>query len=309
MKTTLKRITAALALCLIVSTMLSSCSLIRSLKSLLDGDGEDPGSPYATEGEIDVSKVELKDLKGEWVDINSATTISFKGDTLTVRFGQWKESYKVVLEKTEYSTTIRAKEGDLGEMSEISVNKDGSLTAYMMVLDGPSRQYRFVREDAVAAETEIQDLSKDEPKTIESREIKTFTLTFANSGETYGLDEDWASGYYSWEIEKSDDLYWMNFRISGDSMIILDFSEEVSEEYVRGLADLIAELNIAEYNGYYKKNNVQHKDLYLYVRYVSREKITVRAEGEAAATCPFDMPALLDYAYQATGRKGWGWDD
>ncbi len=309
MKKTLKRITAVFALCLIITMTISSCSLIRSLRSLLDGDGEDPGSPFATEGEVDVQKVKLNDLKGKWVDVNSSTTIEFRGDTLTVRFGEWKESYKIVLEKTEYSTTIKAKEGYLGEMSEISVNKDGSLTAYAMILDGPSRQYRFVRENALAAETEIQDLSKDEPKTIESREIKTFTLSFANGIGSYGLDEDWASGYYSWEIEKGNDGYWMNFHIYGDSMVILDFSEEVSEEYVRGLADLIAELNIAEYNGYYKKNNVQHKELYLYVRYESREKITVRAEGEAAATCPFDMPTLLDYAYQATGRKGWDWGD
>ena len=183
MKKTLKRITAVFALCLIITMTISSCSLIRSLRSLLDGDGEDPGSPFATEGEVDVQKVKLNDLKGKWVDVNSSTTIEFRGDTLTVRFGEWKESYKIVLEKTEYSTTIKAKEGYLGEMSEISVNKDGSLTAYAMILDGPSRQYRFVRENALAAETEIQDLSKDEPKTIESREIiNNLASTFHGTG-------------------------------------------------------------------------------------------------------------------------------
>ena len=301
MRSYFSKAAALLAACLIVCMLLSSCSLTRSL---LGGD-EDTASPYATEGEIDVFKVELKDLKGKWVDINSESTLEFKGDQMTHTFMSWSQTFRVKLEKNDYSVMIRAAEGDFLGMSDITVNKDGSLTAYEMILDGPSRQYRFVREAAVAAETEIVDLSEDKPKTIESRDIKDFTLTFANSGSTYGLDDSWSSGYYSWEIEKNDNSYWMSFRISGDSMIIMDYSEEVSEEYVRGLADLIAEKDIASLNGYYKKNNVQHSDLYLYVKYESKEKLTVRAEGEAAKTCPFDLPALLDYAYQATGQKGW----
>ena len=301
MKNRWKKASAACALCLLSLLLLSSCSLIRSLL-----EGEETESPYHTEGEIDVSQIELKDLAGKWVDINSSTCLEFKGSRMIVTFGEWTETYKVKMEKTDYATIVKAASGDLGMMGEISVNKDGSLTAYEMILDGPSRQFRFVREDAVAAETAIVDLSKDSPKSIESRDIKSFSLHFENSfAGSYGLDESWSSGYYSWEITKSGGVYKMNFRISGDSYIILDYSEEVEGEYVKGLADLIVENEIPLLNGYHKKNNVQHSEIYLYVKYESGEKLTVHAEGDAARSCPFDLVPLLDYAYRKTGSKGW----
>ncbi|MBO4406900.1 MAG: hypothetical protein J5849_04300, partial [Clostridia bacterium] len=173
-----------------------------------------------------------------------------------------------------------------------------------MIWDGPSRQFRFVREEAIRAETEIQDLSTDAPKTIESREIKQFILTFQNYGERYGLDSDWPAGYYSWYIDlEGEGEYRMKFSISGDSYMILQYDEIVDREYVEGLADLIAEKGIAEYNGYYMKNNTDKTGYYLYVKYTSKEKLTIRTEGDTADTCPFDIPALLDYAYKATGEK------
>ena len=80
--------------------------------------------------------------------------------------------------------------------------------------------------------------------------------------------------------------------------MITQFSETVTEEYVRGLADLIAEENIAAYNGYYKKNNVDVAGYSLYVKYVSKEKLVIQAEGNAADTCVFSLDKLLAYAAQ-----------
>ena len=315
-----RRWTACILAALLLAFFLASCSLLRlSGGEGTEGSGtesaaetEDTGTEENGTGDAgtdgreteDLSMV-LESLQGEWFDINSKTILSFRGDEMTVRFGSWSETYKIVLEDTGYALRIRGADGDLGEMSDIAVNEDGSLSAYERVLDGPSRDYRFVREDAVAGEKELTDLSTDMPKTIESREIREFILDFANTG-TYGLDSGWAEGRYYWKIEKNDDgTYYMEFEILGDSYVIMDFAEIVDEEYVKGLADLIAEKNVAENNGYHWKNNVQAEAIYLYVKYESKEKIVIHAEGDAAKTCPFDLPALLEYAYGKTGQKGW----
>ncbi len=225
---------------------------------------------------------------------------------MTVDYGVWTDTYQVVLDKTAYAVTIKAKTGDFGLMGDISVNEDGSLTAYEMILDGASRQFRFVREERLAGEKEIKDLSEDKPKTIASREIESFSLVFCNGIGSYGLGEDWASGYYSWEINRNPSgAYQMSFRISGDSYIIMDYREDVGADYVEGLADLVVEEGIPSLNGYYRMNHADRYGYSLYISYISGETLWVRAEGDAADKCPFDIPTLLDYAYQATGQKGW----
>lgn len=263
------------------------------------------GLGYGEEA-FDVFGVELEALNGRWVDVNSDTTLAFEADQMTVRSGSWTDVYSVRLEKTDYSVTIKAKTGDFGLMGDLSVNADGSLTAYEMILDGPSRQFRFVREERLKSEKEIRDLSTEAPKAIESREIESFSLGFSNGIGSYGLDADWASGRYSWMIERNDaDGYQMSFRIMGDSYIVMDYREAVSDEYVKGLADLIVREEIPRLNGYYRANNVDRDGYALYVSYTSGEQLSVRAEGDAALECPFSIPALLDYAWQATGQKGW----
>lgn len=287
-------------LAMLVAVLLASGALCMGA-----GAQGNAGFGYGAET-FDVFGVELEALNGRWLDVNSDTTLAFEADQMTVRTGSWTDVYPVHLEKTDYSVTIRAKTGDFGLMGDLSVNADGSLTAYEMILDGPSRQFRFVREERLAGEKEIRDLSKEAPKSIDSREIRSFSLVFSNGIGSYGLDSDWASGRYSWMIERNDaGGYQMDFRIMGDSYIVMDYREAVSDEYVKGLADLIVREEIPRLNGYYRANNVDRDDYTLFIRYASGESLSVRAEGDAALECPFSIPALLDYAWQATGQKGW----
>ena len=205
-------------LAMLVAVLLASGALCMGA-----GAQGNAGFGYGAET-FDVFGVELEALNGRWLDVNSDTTLAFEADQMTVRTGSWTDVYPVHLEKTDYSVTIRAKTGDFGLMGDLSVNADGSLTAYEMILDGPSRQFRFVREERLAGEKEIRDLSKEAPKSIDSREIRSFSLVFSNGIGSYGLDSDWASGRYSWMIERNDaGGYQMDFRIMGDSYIVMDY--------------------------------------------------------------------------------------
>ena len=148
----------------------------------------------------------------------------------------------------------------------------------------------------LAKELEIQDLSKDLPKAISSAEIESFSLSFANQHGSYGLPSQWPSGDYQWKIARKGNTYKMDFRITGPSYIVLDFTDEVSAEYVAGLAKLIQQQGLPRLNGYYHKNNVDRPGYYLYVNYASNEMLRIKAEGEAANTCVFAIAPLLDYA-------------
>ena len=241
----------------------------------------------------------MRELQGHWVDVNSQTTLDISGDRLTVTTGRWSETCRFkVKNEDDITYLVNAEKGasDFGFMTNLRVGDDGSLEASDMVLDGRSHQYRFVRPEMLAGELEIQDLSQDAPKTIQSGEIKDFSLTFENNGVSYGLTPDWPIGYYSWEIKRRDGRYRMRFRVMGDSYVVMDFDDEVSDEYVAGLAQLLVEKDIIQYNGYYRKNNVHRYGYSLSVTYASREHLRVRADGDAAAACVFDLASLLDYA-------------
>ena len=239
------------------------------------------------------------ELEGHWVDVNSKTTLDVSGDQFTVTYGKWSETFKFRVRTSDDMTYLVNRDKnlhDFGMMTEIRVRDDGSLEASEIVFDTDPHRYRFVREDMLAKELEIQDLSKDAPKTIESKEIRQFSLVFRNYGGSYGLPDEWQSGHYSWEIEQQDGTYKMSFRIMGDSYVAMDFNQEVSEEYVAGLAQLLEDQGVIQYNGYHKKNNVYRPGYYLYVKYASKERLNIQAEGDAAADCVFDLVPLLEYA-------------
>ena len=239
--------------------------------------------------------------EGQWADVNGETTLEIKGDTLTVRWGSWTEEYRFRVESSGGGRVLRndGDESSFGIMSELDVLEDGSLRAYEMVLDAEGHTYRFVRPEDLAAEKEIRDLSRDAPKEIASTEIESFSLSFRNSYGSYGLDDRWPSGHYSWELEKRDDgSYQMDLRVMGDSYVALDFRETVSADYAEGLARLLTEKGVVAFNGYYMTNSVSKPGYSLYVTYASGEKLSVRAYGDAGDTCVFDLPALLDYAAQ-----------
>ena len=200
--------------------------------------------PTGTEKPIETEKPAETEasFEGEWVDVNGSTTLTIKGDTLTVTFGSWSDEYHFQVNKTSYATTITGDEGGFGVMSELTVMEDGSLRAYEMVLDAEGHTYHFVRPEALAAEKEIKDLSKDAPKEIASTELTSFSFGFRANHGSYGLDDRWPSGSYSWELEKQEDgSYRMDFRVMGDSYVALDFSDTVSAEYAEGLAKLLTE--------------------------------------------------------------------
>ena len=241
----------------------------------------------------------VSELEGHWVDVNSKTTLDISGNQFTVTYGSWSETFKFRVQTSDDMTYLVNRDKnlhDFGMMTEIRVRDDGSLEASEIVFDTDPHRYRFVREDMLAKELEIQDLSKDAPKTIESKEIRQFSLVFRNYGGSYGLSDEWQSGHYCWEIEQQDGTYKMSFRIMGDSYVAMDFNQEVSEEYVAGLAQLLEDQGVIQYNGYHKKNNVYRPGYYLYVKYASKERLNIQAEGDAANSCVFDLAPLLEYA-------------
>ena len=241
----------------------------------------------------------VSELEGHWVDVNGKTTLDISGNRCTVTCGSWTETFKFRVKTSDDMTYLVNPDKnlhDLGMMTEIRVRDDGSLEASEIVFDTDPHRYRFVREDMLAKELEIQDLSKDAPKTIESKEIRQFSLVFRNYGGSYGLSDEWQSGHYSWEIEQQDGTYKMSFRIMGDSYVAMDFNQEVSEEYVAGLAQLLEDQGVIQYNGYHKKNNVYRPGYYLYVKYASKERLNIQAEADAANSCVFNLVPLIEYA-------------
>ena len=255
-------------------------------------------------GEMDPALIKLQ---GHWVDVNSDATLDITGATMRFTSGGWREKYPFLVETTVYGTTLVPPKGkDFGPMSEITIGEDGSLTAYEQVLDAEGHQYHFVREADKAAYLEIKDFSQDLPKTIESRDMKEFSLTFAKDYEgEYGLDSFWPCGRYSWTIDKQENDWWMEFSVSGDSYVILQFSTTVDQAWMEGLAALLESTGAIEENGYYQKNEVARHSWSLWVKYASGESVVLRAEGDAAAACVFDLPALMEYAKTMDEVKFW----
>ena len=247
------------------------------------------------EGTMDLK---LQAIQGHWVDVNSEDTLDITGATMRYSSGEWREKYPFLIQVTDYATTLVPPKGkDFGPLSEIMVRDDGSLTAEEMVLDAEGHHFYFVREEEKAAMLEIRDISEDLPKTIESKDIRRFSLSFSKDTPTqYGLDEYWPCGFYNWTIEKDGDRWQMEFNVYGESYVILQKSCEVDQTWVEGLADLLQSAGIIQYNGYHYKNEANRHDWYLLVDYTSKEKLTIRAEGDAAAECVFDLPTLLEFA-------------
>ena len=93
----------------------------------------------------------------------------------------------------------------------------------------------------------------------------------------------------------------MSLHGSGSSYIIVDYSGPVSEDYVRGLADLVKEQNLAEFNGWWRTNSEQFDRWYVNIEYASGENILMEASGRAAFECPFSIYAFLRYADTEAG--------
>ena len=203
---------------------------------------------------------------------------------------------------------IKIEDGNFGMMTELEFSEeDDSLLAWEMLLDADGHRYCFVRKEKLEEERKIQDLSEDLPKVIESNEIESFALYFYNAGGTYELEESWKPGDYSWELERNEDgTYQMNFQISTDTSMAPETMEMLVEsEFAAGLAKLLEAKNISGHNGYYLKDTQSESSYGLYVKYVSGERLRIRAEGTPAQECIFDLNALLDYASDKVVNEGW----
>ena len=247
---------------------------------------------------------ELESLQGHWVDVNGDTMLDFNGNKMTVTSPWNKETYKVKISGVdvkyiENDDPKNSYETGFGAMSSVSIRSDGSLSAVEMVLDAEGHQFRFVREEDLDKELEIQVKDRDLPKTIESDEIISFNLVFSNEDTVYDIpaDEPWYGGYYSFAVEQTDEgVYEMSLHGSGSSYIILDYEGTVSEEYVKGLAELVKEQKLAEYNGWWRTNTEDFHGWSVNIEYASGEKILMEASGRAALECPFSIYAFLKYA-------------
>lgn len=246
---------------------------------------------------------ELKALQGHWVDINSDATLDFSGNKMI--FTDYSpEEFTVKVEKHQVVNAADDRY-QFGLMGALDICSDGSLSGYEQILDAEGHTYRFVREEDKVKALEIRDYSTDMPKVIHSGTITEFELHFKKDNrQDYGLNEDWPRGYYHWEIELEEDgSYEMEFDCMGDSYVALRFEERVDSEYVAELAQLIQELNIPERNGYDMSNEVSKPGYSLHVTYDSGEELRVRAEGDAAVTCVFDIPTLLAHAAKQVRLK------
>lgn len=255
---------------------------------------------------------ELEPFQGHWVDINSDAALDFSGNTMTLNsYGTEVYTVKVGDGQVVNAKNQRDQFGIMGNLyiendgSLTAYENDGSLTAYEQILDADGHRYRFVREEDKAQALEIQDYSTDLPKNIQSTSIETFRLNFRKqSDQTYGLDQNWPSGRYCWLIERQEDgSYTMEFDCFGGSYVAMEYESTVDAAYVEGLAQLIQELKLPQLNGYSMRNEVDRDGYSLSVDYESGEQLRISAKGDAATTCVFDLPALLDHAQKQPIRQ------
>ena len=231
-----------------------------------------------------------EELLGLYEDINSDRTLEVKKDTIVISLYDYKEVYKYIYEDGK----LMPKES-FGEMSDLRVDK-GHLKAEEMVLDARGHSYDFVRPEEKKEALQIKDKSKNLPKQIESHDIKEFSLCFEkDQRDVYALGDKWPDMSYSIRLKKEEDTYIFEYHESGDSFIGRFGELELTKEYVDGLDELIRSLSIIENNGYYFENETAHKNYSLNIVYDSDEEVSIRANGDAADTMPFDLGALMEY--------------
>lgn len=268
---------------LVVGLLLFSLSACDSGKEGNSGSNEGSGS---------------NDILGLWFDVSSPAEIEVKENELSLTIAGITESEAYRMKSEDGKTYLTSEEegGNFGLITKIEVREDGSLRTYQNAFDVERYEYRFVRKEALEKEREIQDLSEDLAKVIESTKLNRFELQFYNSG-SYGISEDWPQGNYEWVIEQeANGGFIMSFNIMGSSTIVMRYREKVDAEFVDGLAALIQEQKLPLLNGYHKKNNANTPGYSLLAMYESGETLIIGAEGDAAASCAFDIQPLLDYA-------------
>lgn len=237
--------------------------------------------------------------EGKWCDVDGDTTLEFKGNKMYVKWYESQKSadkYRVSLKTSESGTRYIVNAGKdeygFGIMSDIEIRDDGSLTAFEEVLDDEGHAYRFVPEEQAQEERAVKDLSDDMPKSIESDDIKYFSLSLRHYSPPE-LDR----GSYSWTVEKSEDnTYESEFDGMGSSYVIISDSREVDEDFVEGIQDLIEEEDLVSYNGMFYSHNRSDTEYSLYVKYESGEKLSLRVGSKALDKWCVDNDRFMEYA-------------
>lgn len=239
----------------------------------------------------------LEPYQGAWYDVNSATSLTIAGNEMKILFGgTYEEKHRIRIAEKYGSYEIEAEDGEgFGDMSPISVNSDGSLRAYEMVLDTDGHIYNFVREEQLTELREIRDLSEDLPKEIMSDVISSFSLYFStDNGHLYDLGDRYANADYSLAIERENGVYHCDFSQTYDSYMGEGYHGEVEEAFVLRLAEIIRSESIPEKNGYYHRNEVDSGNYSLYITFDSGEEIRIRAFGDAAENCIFNLRPFIE---------------
>ena len=244
----------------------------------------------------------LSDLEGNWSDVNGNTKLNFQNDIMIIDRGSEKITYKVRITdaQTQSVENDDPNNSDFGVMTSMKIGYDGALTAYDTALDAEGHKYRFVRDELLAKEKAVQDLSKNLPKAIFSDEIENFSLDFWLGESRYDIPENevkWEDGMYSFHITRATDKsYTLDFQAYGPSHVIKSFTGPVTDDYMKTLAKIIQELYIPRNNGYNKKNNEDFHPWSLFVEYTTGETLELSASGRPALECPFSIYVLLEYA-------------
>ena len=249
--------------------------------------------------------------KGTWCDADGDAILEFKGSNMYVKWWEGqkgRDKYRVTIKTNDsgakYIVNAGKNEYGFGIMSDIEIRDDGTLSAFEQILDGESHVYRFVPEAQVEEERSVKDLSDDMPKSIESGDIKYFSLSLRHY-QAPGLD----SGSYTWTVEKSDDnRYESEFDGMGPSYVIISDSREVDSDFVEGIQDLIEDEDLASYNGMFYSHNRSDTEYSLYVKYESGEKLSLKVGSKALDKWCVDNDRFMEYALSIISYEDDGYD-
>ena len=236
---------------------------------------------------------------GKWFDKNGSTMLEFIGNKMYVTWWDGMdepEVYDVKIENDGYDVIyIINADGNgrgFGIMSYLEICDDGSLRAYEEILDAEGHTYKFVPEDRIEEERAVKDFSKDVSKTIESKNIKSFSLCLSHYSP-----EKLYEGNYSWDIKKKEDgNYTYKFDGMGSSYVILKYECEVDSAYVKKLQDMIDEAGLAEHNGMFFSHDKNDIEYSLYVVYESGERMSLKVGSKALDMWPVDNELFMNYA-------------
>ena len=262
---------------------------LMSLWGFLCGCGFAGGSSITADNAFDY-------VEGQWFDINGDTVLRVDRDTITLKFGErYSVDCKYRFKQEGDSLYIKLVNPEF-PISYLQIVDDSKIIAFEEILDADGHRYDFVRKDQIEKELAVTDQSRNMPKLIESDVIEELELSFTlGRGRSYELPDYWPHGRYSLRLEKSGDGYSFDFTVMGDSYVAASVKKNVDAGFALQLARFISRQGLPSHNGYYRSNSRSLPGYSLFVSYESGEKLSIRAGGNAADSCIFDLKSLMEY--------------